>query len=442
MAAAEFRAFQDYVKGRAKAQAEFDGKPQAGLGPFVLIGADRDSALLERLALVAKSIEGAGLSSISHGALSSVATTPTSAVLICANAAAESKEIVQVGGTAVVYVRSSGEREAWACDISSHEFEALAGTDEQIAADFSRLVRVLRCPPAPCLGPGSYFVSLTYPDVSQAMCKGAEWTPPPWVKSGKGDRPLHDGLEVRADLLQSQDPAFVLSQLALVRRQSEGLPIIFTVRSRIQGGNFPNEEAPFWQLTMIGLRFGVEYVDVEAGWSREGRHTFLAMAKRTHPGLRVIGSFHEIQRPLSAVTDQELCSLFTECAYGPQGSVDIVKVVGRAESAQCSIRVNQCAVQMRPHLPDSVNCVIAICTTEAGRLSRALNVMLGPTPVAHPSLPGVAAPGQLSALEIEGIRQTLGLPLNPFRGPDRDIDEAAKRQTSTDKDFKPPERTV
>ena len=50
-----------------------------------------------------------------------------------------------------------------------------------------------------------------------------------------------------------------------------------------------------------------------------------------------------------------------------------------------------------------------------GRLSRALNVMLGPTPVAHPALPGKAAPGQLSALEIEKVRTTLGLEANPFQ---------------------------
>merc|ERR1719313_3128584 len=129
---------------------------------------------------------------------------------------------------------------------------------------------------------------------------------------------------------------------------------------------------------MIGLRFGVEYVDVEAGWTREGRYAFLEMAKRAHPGMRVIGSYHTIQQPLSAISDHDICQLFVECAYGPAGSVDIVKVVGRADSAHCSIRVNQCAAKIRDSLPESVFSVIAICTTDAGRLSRALNVMLGP----------------------------------------------------------------
>ena len=138
------------------------------------------------------------------------------------------------------------------------------------------------------------------------------------------------------------------------------------------------------------------------------------MAKRMHPGLLTIGSFHDIQRPLSAVPDSQLNALFGECAYGPAGGIDIVKVVCLAESAQCSIRVNQAAQQIRSSLPPTVQGIIAICTSEAGRLSRALNIMMGPTPVAHPALPGKAAPGQLSAVEIEQIRQTLGLDPNPF----------------------------
>jgi len=67
--------------------------------------------------------------------------------------------------------------------------------------------------------------------------------------------------------------------------------------------------------------------------------------------------------------------------------------------------MNQAAISVQRALPSTVGAIIAICTTDAGRLSRALNVMLGPTPVAHPALPGKAAPGQLSAVEIERIRQ-------------------------------------
>lgn len=76
--------------------------------------------------------------------------------------------------------------------------------------------------------------------MKDAVSAGEDWTPPEWAVDRKG--PLHSGLEVRADLLKSRDTAFVLAQLALVRRHSEGLPIIYTVRSREQGGAFPDDE--------------------------------------------------------------------------------------------------------------------------------------------------------------------------------------------------------
>ena len=61
-------------------------------------------------------------------------------------------------------------------------------------------------------------------------------------------------LKVRADLLKSQNESFVLSQLAIMRRHSQGLPIIYTVRSSNQGGAFPDDEAAFWRLMLVGLR--------------------------------------------------------------------------------------------------------------------------------------------------------------------------------------------
>lgn len=140
----------------------------------------------------------------------------------------------------------------------------------------------------------------------------------------------------------------------------------------------------------------------------------MSTSRRAGPARRATRS----SRSLSELSDTDLRGLFYECAHGPDGGVDVVKVVAKAESAQCSIRINQAALAVQPLLPPATEALIAICTTDAGRLSRALNVMLGPTPVAHPSLPGKAAPGQLSAVEIERIRQTLGLHPNPFSAPD------------------------
>eukprot|EP00040_Diaphanoeca_grandis_P019716 m.104254 g.104254 ORF g.104254 m.104254 type:complete len:449 (+) comp27557_c0_seq9:354-1700(+) len=407
--------FNNFVKGRAEAEQQLLNEKATPLKPGAILLLGSDIELLGKLARTAVNTEGANLDTILKFS-SDIAVVGTSSILTLDLNSEKSAELVEsiintnIGP--VIYVREGGaSREPSSC--CSHEFEVVPGHEDQIAADFQRLIKVLRCPPGPCLGPGTYYVSLTYPDLSEAMDCGEKWTPPEWSVSDKGDN-LHNALEVRADLLRDWDETFVLSQLALVRRRSDGLPIIFTVRTRSQGGAFPNDEKAAWELMMVGLRFGVEYVDVEASMSREGRFAFIQMARVSHPGLRVIGSYHDIQRPLSEIPDSSLAAIFHECAYGPKDSIDIVKVVCRAESVQCSIRINQTGDSVRPSLPKSVHSIIAICTTEAGRLSRALNIMLGPTPVAHPALPGIAAPGQLSATEIEKIRQVLGLDPNPF----------------------------
>ena len=130
----------------------------------------------------------------------------------------------------------------------------------------------------------------------------------------------------------------------------------------------------------------------------------------------MIGSYHLVQKTLDEYSDYEVQSLFHECAKAPEGcAINISKVVGKAKDVHCSIRIHQAALEAQKTLPATVESIIAINTTDPGRLSRALNVMLGPTPVAHPALPGKAAPGQLSAIEIEQVRTTLGLEANPFQ---------------------------
>jgi pentafunctional AROM polypeptide len=50
---------------------------------------------------------------------------------------------------------------------------------------------------------------------------------------------------------------------------------------------------------------------------------------------------------------------------------------------------------------------IALAMGERGKLSRVMNQVL--TPVTHPALPSIAAPGQLSVRQILDLRLTLGM---------------------------------
>ncbi|KAF1326634.1 3-phosphoshikimate 1-carboxyvinyltransferase, partial [Globisporangium splendens] len=277
---------------------------------------------------------------------------------------------------------------------SSFEFNVNHGDAdfERINRDFVRFVNVV----IPNLSTSfdhtsvcrldTFFLSLTFPDVNDARALIKD------ITEGV------DALELRVDLLKSySDINFVASQVTLLRSLSP-LPIIFTVRSRAQGGAFPDDdEATMFQLLHLAVRLGCEFVDVETCWSRKARDELLASRHRS----AVISSFHAIQEPTS---EAQAKAIFRECYH--QGKVQVVKVVLKAFEPQDALMVDRVAkdfVKVWQHeMP-----IISLCTMDAGKMARVLNRVL--TPVTHPLLPAAAAPGQLSVVEILTLRKQLGL---------------------------------
>jgi pentafunctional AROM polypeptide len=62
-------------------------------------------------------------------------------------------------------------------------------------------------------------------------------------------------VELRVDLLRSWDHNFVRNQSALLRRSCP-LPVIYTVRTKSQGGAFPDDENAYFALSRLALRCG------------------------------------------------------------------------------------------------------------------------------------------------------------------------------------------
>ena len=111
----------------------------------------------------------------------------------------------------------------------------------------------------------------------------------------------------------------------------------------------------------------------------------------------IIASYHAVQAP---ITRAEIRQIFLDCFHNNR--VDVVKVVIKAFERSIAYGIHEIAADMKLPLP-----VIALCTTEQGKLSRVLNKVL--TPVTHPALPAAAAPGQLSVDEVLQLRKSLGL---------------------------------
>ena len=244
-------------------------------------------------------------------------------------------------------------------------------------------------------GRHSYFLSLTYPDLTQALPHIEELT--------EGV----DALELRADLLRSQkdyesigqvipSASYVRSQIAVLRRVTS-LPIVFTVRTKSQGGAFPDtavQEAA--DLLGLALRMGVEYVDVEITLPDGVLKSLSTSQGYSH----IIASYHDWTGALK--WDGPVVKEKYEVA-AMRG--DIVKIVGKATSLKDNFALYDFVSEIRAR-PGSKP-VIAVNMGVEGQMSRILNSTF--SPVSHPLLPNKAAPGQLSFREIQQALHLIGL---------------------------------
>jgi pentafunctional AROM polypeptide len=257
----------------------------------------------------------------------------------------------------------------------------------------------------------SFFVSLTVPDVRaakdtvKAACVGS------------------DAAELRVDLLEDPDAAaaaatteacsipsadFVASQVALLRTIVD-VPVIFTVRTRSQGGRFP-DDAPDALLALykLALRLAVDFLDVEIGSVPAEMLEFVS-ARKGH-ATRIIASHHDPQRRLAWGNGSWLPHYHRALQYG-----DVVKLVGSAASMHDNHELALFKKQWATPTATTTTAdqsshsnipLIAINMGDKGRLSRVLNGFL--TPVTHAALAAKAAPGQLSAADIRRALALLG----------------------------------
>lgn len=231
----------------------------------------------------------------------------------------------------------------------------------------------------------SFFVSLTLPKVTPALRRIPE------ICVGV------DAIELRADLLvdsSSPDgfasPDFLVEQIAALRSASP-LPFIFTLRTKSQGGNFPDDadEERIIKLYRVALRLGCDFVDVELT-SPAAVKDYILNHKRSS---KIIASHHDPAGTLSWYNGGSAWIQYYNRAleYG-----DIIKLVGSAKSLEDNFALAEFkawAQNAHPEIP-----LIGLNMGVHGKLSRITNAFM--TPVSSPALPVVAAPGQLSAADI------------------------------------------
>ncbi|KAL2259202.1 hypothetical protein VTK26DRAFT_7194 [Humicola hyalothermophila] len=279
-------------------------------------------------------------------------------------------------------------RKPWFDECSNFQYHSphLDGSEALLEppADFSRFLSVI-CGQSAHLEQirakkNSFFVSLTVPNVSTAL----DIIPKVVVGS--------DAVELRVDLLESYDVEFVAQQVSLLRSAAK-VPIVYTVRTVSQGGKFPDNDYELaQQLYRVGLRTGVEFLDLEMTMPDH----ILDYVTEAKGFTRIIASHHDPRCELSWRNGSWIPFYNKALQYG-----DVIKLVGVAREVADNFALTHFKAKM---LAAHDKPMIALNMGTAGKLSRVLNGFM--TPVSHPALPSKAAPGQLSATEI---RQALAL---------------------------------
>lgn len=300
-------------------------------------------------------------------------------------------------------------RQPWYTDISNYEFlnpvgstsvvtSPSAGVHEEVARFFKHITgQKPNLSSKVGAGKRSYFLSLTYPDIREAL--------PIVEQISEGV----DALELRVDLLKSTkdsdvipSKAYVASQLAALRRVTS-LPIVYTVRTSSQGGKHPDKaEKEALDLLELGLKAAVEYLDVEITLPEQKIRELASKKGRS----KIIASYHDFSGNLkwNSVAVKEKYDI-------GEGLGDIVKIIGTANTIQDNFELHNFVTSVTSKA--NAKPIIAVNMGTQGQLSRILNETF--TPVTHPLLPIKAAPGQLSFKQIQEALTLVGqLPAKQF----------------------------
>ncbi|KAF2278903.1 Pentafunctional AroM protein [Westerdykella ornata] len=279
-------------------------------------------------------------------------------------------------------------RKPWYLECSNYHFHSQTVDSAGLAntlEDFARFLRLIS-------GKGEALQKLRKKKQSFFVCLSAPQIAP-WVETLPKIVVGADAVELRVDLLEDPNskegmpsPEFLVDQLALLRTVTT-IPLIFTLRTKSQGGKFPDDAyAEAQQLYRTALRLGVEFLDLEMTMPEE----ILREVSENRGFTNIIASHHDPQGQLSWSNGSWIPFYNRALQYG-----NVIKLVGTAKKLQDNFALAEFKAWAESSHPIPI---IAINMGEHGKLSRILNNFM--TPVSHPILPSATAPGQLSATDI------------------------------------------
>ncbi|KFA60738.1 hypothetical protein S40285_04710 [Stachybotrys chlorohalonatus IBT 40285] len=242
--------------------------------------------------------------------------------------------------------------------------------------------------------PRTFFISTTFPNVLAALPNLDILT----VGA--------DAVEIRVDLLREplEDGSFsnvpslsyVGQQVMLLRQRTE-LPIIFTTRCTNENGRFPMDNPElYYEYLYRAIQWGVEYIDVEL-WLPEDIRRRLYERKGNS---RITSAFHDFSG-----TFKWPSAYAQDVYYRSTKYADMVRMMVIINDHNENFELEYFRSKMKSENPNGPP-LCAVNMGEAGQFSRLLNKVF--TPITHPLLPIIAAPGQMSTAEIHAALSLLG----------------------------------
>lgn len=264
------------------------------------------------------------------------------------------------------------------------------------------------------MGDNAFFLSLSFPKITDAE---------PYIEAMCQDV---DAMEFRADLLECRDDRFeLLYSLQKIREMcrphatrapvlpylgeviDDSLPVVYTVRTAHQAGTYPDDEegiAKMFDLLQLGLRGGVEVLDVESAWDADKTDKILKQVEDRY-ATQVLGSHHVVGEKVS---DEEALAINRRCGLGGRAhGAKVVLSIEEEKDDHQALYAGQKSREIAAEAGEPVIPHLGLILGDVGKYSRVLNIPF--TPVTHESLPFVAAPGQMTASELMATRLIMGL---------------------------------
>ncbi|GAW19781.1 hypothetical protein ANO14919_092720 [Xylariales sp. No.14919] len=242
--------------------------------------------------------------------------------------------------------------------------------------------------------PRTFFISTTFPDVRAALpnievltvgCDAVE------LRVDLLQEPLGDGTFARTPSL-----SYVGEQIMLLRQRTE-LPIIYTTRCTRENGRFPMDNPElFYEYLYRAIQWGVEYIDVEVWLPEEIRQKLYENRGNSH----IMSAFHDFSGNFKWPSAYAQSVFVESCKYA-----HIVKMITVINDHNDNFELEYFRSKIRAEYPTSPP-FSAVNMGETGQISRTFNKVF--TPITHPLLPIIAAPGQMSAAEINAALASLG----------------------------------